>query len=143
MVMNYIREINAFYQRQETNPVSANAANLWHALMHVNNRAGWVRQMTVAVSVLCCKSQLSESAFKRARKELHEKGYIHYESRGGNQSAIYQIMSSEVIYEDEDGGSGESDGMAGCTEEGGVGVDWSVDLEVWSQVKVLGKSGER
>lgn len=134
MVMNYIKEINAFYQRQETNPVSANAANLWHTLMHVNNRAGWVRQMTVAVSVLCCKSQLSESAFKRARKELHEKGYIHYESRGGNQSAIYQIMSSEVIYKDEDGGSG--DGDVDDVEE----TDHSVDPDVEPQDNVSSKS---
>src|SRR5690625_2123242 len=140
MVMNYIKEINAFYQRLETNPVSANAANLWHTLMHVNNRAGWVRQMTVAVSVLCCKSQVSESAFKRARKELHEKGYIHYESRGGNQSAIYQIMSSEVMYEDEDDGSGESDGMAGCTDEDGVEAECSVDPDDEPQVNVRCKS---
>src|SRR5690625_2872890 len=91
--MNYIKEINAFYQRQETNPLSSHAANLWHTLMHVNNRAGWKRTFTVAVSVLCSKGNLSNSTFKRARTELHDKGYIHYESRRGNQAAIYQIIS--------------------------------------------------
>lgn len=91
--MNYIKEINAFYQRQETNPLSSHAANLWHTLMHVNNRAGWKRTFTVAVSVLCSKGNLSNSTFKRARTELHDKGYIHYKSRRGNQAAIYEITS--------------------------------------------------
>lgn len=95
--MNYIKEINAFYQKQETNPVSAHAANLWHALMHVNNRAGWKLTFTVAVSVLCFKANLTNSTFKRARKELRDKGYIHYESRRGNQSAIYQIIRAEEV----------------------------------------------
>jgi len=91
--MNYIKEINAFYQRQETNPLSSHAANLWHTLMHVNNRAGWKKTFTVAVSVLCSKGNLSNSTFKRARIELHDKGYIHYKSRRGNQAAIYEITS--------------------------------------------------
>src|SRR5690625_2426250 len=62
-------------------------------IVFVNNRAGWKRTFTVAVSVLCSKGNLSNSTFKRARTELHDKGYIHYESRGGNQAAIYQITS--------------------------------------------------
>lgn len=92
--MNYITEINVFYQRQETNPLSSHAANLWHTLMHINNRAGWITKFTVSVSVLCSKSNLTNSTFKRARIELRDKGYIRYESRSGNQSAIYQILSA-------------------------------------------------
>lgn len=94
-IMNYITEINAFYQRQETNPLSSNAANLWHTFMHINNRTGWKRKFTVAVSVLCCKANLTNSTFKRGRKELRDKGYIRYESQSGNRAAIYQIVSSE------------------------------------------------
>lgn len=91
--MNYIKEVNAFHNRLETNPLSTAAANLWHVLMHVNNRAGWLEEFTVAVSVLCAKASLTESTFKRVRAELQEKGYIRYQSRGGNQAAIYQIIS--------------------------------------------------
>ena len=93
--MNYITEINVFYQRQETNPLSSHAANLWHTLMHINNRAGWIKKFTVSVSVLCSKSNLTNSTFKLARIELRDKGYIRYESRSGNQAAIYQILSAE------------------------------------------------
>lgn len=93
--MNYIKEINDFYRRLETNPLSSNAANLWHTFMHVNNRAGWKERFTVAISVLCSKANISASTFKRARAELRDKGYIYYESRGGNRSAIYQVISAE------------------------------------------------
>lgn len=91
-MMNYIQEINAFYARVETNPVSGSAANLWHTLMHVNNRAHWVKEFTVAASVLCGKSGLAPSTFKRARTELKEKGYIKVTSRG-TKAPMYQIVS--------------------------------------------------
>lgn len=91
--MNYIKEVNAFHNRLETNPLATAAANLWHVLMHVNNRAGWLEEFTVAVSVLCAKASLTESTFKRARAELQEKGYIRYKSQGGNRAAIYEIIS--------------------------------------------------
>lgn len=94
--LNYIKEINAFYQRQETNPLSSHAANLWHTLMHINNRAGWKTTFTVAVSTICSKSGLADSTFKRARTELRDKGYIDYESRRGNQAAIYKIISLDI-----------------------------------------------
>ncbi|MFD0954028.1 DnaD domain protein [Virgibacillus natechei] len=91
--MNYIKELNAFHNQQETNPLSASAANLWHVLMHVNNRAGWMKEFTVAVSLLCAKSALTESTFKRARAELQDKGYIRFDSQGGNKAARYEIIS--------------------------------------------------
>lgn len=91
--MNYLKEINAFHDRRETNPISSAAANLWAVLMDVNNRTGWKKEFTVAASILCAKSALSESAFRRARMELAEKGYIHYESRGANRAAVYRMIS--------------------------------------------------
>ncbi|MBM7571400.1 DnaD domain-containing protein [Aquibacillus albus] len=91
--MNYIKEINAFYNHLEFNPLSNAAVLLWHALMQINNKAGWRKEFTVAANVLAVKAQLKDSTFKRAREELREKGYIHFQSRGGNQSAIYQMIS--------------------------------------------------
>ncbi|MRH43332.1 DnaD domain protein [Aquibacillus halophilus] len=91
--MNYIKEINALYNHLEFNPLSNSAVLLWHALMQVNNKTGWKKEFTVAAMVLCVKAQLKDSTFKRAREELKEKGYIHFQSRGGNQAAIYQMIS--------------------------------------------------
>ena len=51
-LMNYIRQVNAFYIHLETNSLTAATANLWHVLMHVNNRAGWREEITVAVCTL-------------------------------------------------------------------------------------------
>lgn len=91
--VNYLKEINAFYDQLEINPLSSSAIALWHTLMHINNKAAWKEQFTVAVSVLCMKSGLREGTFKKARNELKQKGYIDFISRRGNQSAIYKIIS--------------------------------------------------
>ncbi|WP_407272044.1 DnaD domain-containing protein [Radiobacillus sp. PE A8.2] len=91
--MNYIKEINAFYNIIETNPLSASACTLWHTLMHISNRTGWKPTFTVAAAVLKLKSGLKDSSFKRAREELQHKGFISFQSQGGNQAAVYQIIS--------------------------------------------------
>lgn len=97
--MNYIKEINSFYDWLETNSVSDSAITLWHALMHINNKAGWKVEFTVASSVLCLKSGLSQSSFKRARNILKQSGRIEWRERKGNQSAIYNLISFAVQYE--------------------------------------------
>ncbi|MDL4841734.1 DnaD domain-containing protein [Aquibacillus rhizosphaerae] len=91
--MNYIKEINAFYNSLEYTPLSNAAVLLWHALMQVNNRAGWVKEFSAASRVLTTKAQLKDTAFKTARKELEEKGYILVQNRSGNQAAMYQMIS--------------------------------------------------
>lgn len=91
--MNYIREINAFYDWIETNTISDSAINLWHALMHMNNKASWVDQFTVSLSTLGTKTGLSKSSIIRARAILIEKGRITCIQRAGQLSAIY-IMNS-------------------------------------------------
>jgi len=91
--MNYIREINAFYDWLETNELSTSAISLWYALMHINNKTGWKNEFTVALSVLSIKSGLSPRAVTNARKELTEKGRIKWESRNGNQAAQYTVNS--------------------------------------------------
>jgi len=91
--MNYIREINAFYDWLETNELSVSAISLWYALMHINNKTGWKNEFTVALSVLSIKSGLSPRAVTNARKELAEKGRIKWESRNGNQAAQYTVNS--------------------------------------------------
>ncbi|MFA1822759.1 DnaD domain-containing protein [Virgibacillus oceani] len=90
--MNYIKEINAFYDHMERNPLSASAVTLWHTLMHINNKARWVKTFTVAAPVIRMKSGLKDSSFKRARTELKEKGYIDFQSRSRNQAPVYRMV---------------------------------------------------
>ncbi|UJL45769.1 DnaD domain protein [Virgibacillus sp. NKC19-16] len=122
--MNYIKELNAFHNQQETNPLSATAANLWHVLMHVNNRAGWLETFTLAVSVLCVKASLTESTFNRARAELRDKGYIRFHSRGGKQAARYEMIA--LILDGETSGfRGHVDDSVSDTEAAACGIEES------------------
>lgn len=91
--MNYIKELNGFYDWLEINSLSTSAIALWHALMHINNKAGWAEEFTVATSVLCIKTGLSDRTIRNARNELKQKGRIDWKSRKGNQAATYKIIS--------------------------------------------------
>ena len=95
--MNYIKLINAFYDRLETNSLSTSAIALWHALVHVNNKAGWLEEFTVAVSVLCVKTGLSDRTITNARNDLKIKGYIGFRSRKGSKSAVYSLKDLTEI----------------------------------------------
>lgn len=91
--MNYLLEINALYDWLETNPLNEHAIGLWYALMHINNKAGWQREFAVAISVLELKTGMSKKTIERARNELAQKGRITWNSRSGNQSAVYRLVS--------------------------------------------------
>lgn len=95
--MNYIKLINAFYDRLETNSLSTSAIALWHALVHISNKTGWKREFSVAASVLSVKTGLSERTIANARNELKVKGYIEFRSRGGNRSAVYKLVDLSEI----------------------------------------------
>lgn len=147
--MNYIRQVNAFYNHLETNPLSTAAANLWHVLMHVNNRAGWREEFSVAMSVLCSKANLTESTFKRARTELRNKGYIRVKSQGGNRAAVYQIVPLDGAMDhgnEERGGVSESmDGNVDQRVDHNLGhsMDRKLDHNVSGNADPLFKRNEK
>lgn len=94
--MNYIRQINSFYDALETNPLPAPAIALWHALHAIANKTGWQQEFSVPASILGLRSGLNEQAVKRARNKLKEAGYIEWRSRSGNRSAIYRLKEFAV-----------------------------------------------
>ncbi|WP_148043530.1 hypothetical protein [Chryseobacterium sp. G0240] len=91
--MNYIKEINSFYDWLELNSVSDSVITLWHAMMHINNKAGWKVEFTVAISTLQVKTSLSKSSIIRARNVLKQLGRIDFKERKGNQSCVYKIIA--------------------------------------------------
>lgn len=91
--MNYIKEINAFYNKIEQEPLTSSGVSLWYALMHINNKAMWRESFTASGPVLRLKAGLTESSFKRARKELQEKDYITWKTRGRNLAPVYRTTS--------------------------------------------------
>ena len=90
--MNPLKEINSFYDWLETNSISTSVIALWHALMHINNKAGWIPEFAVAMSVLEMKSGLKKGAIITARLKLQQLGRVDFKSRAGQQSAIYRII---------------------------------------------------
>ena len=131
--MNYITELNAFYDWLEINELSASAINLWYALMHINNKAGWAETFTVAESVLSIKTKLSGRTVREARNELKQKGRIDFKSRVGGKAPIYTIISlartTEIKSEEKSStetnsavsARGNAEGSAGDYAEGSAG----------------------
>ncbi len=98
--MDYMREINAFYDWLAINPqITDSARNLWHALMHTANRAGWITEFTVAISTLEAKTGMSRAALYRARNVLQQAKRISFAKRGGNLCATYTIFPLVSQYE--------------------------------------------
>jgi hypothetical protein len=93
--MNYIQQINAFYDWLETNSIPDSCIVLWHALMHICNKAGWVTEFAVAISTLESKTGMKKDAIIRARQRLKQEGRIGFKSRSGQQSAVYHMIPFE------------------------------------------------
>ncbi|MEN6565787.1 MAG: hypothetical protein ABFC57_05760 [Veillonellales bacterium] len=91
--MNYIAELNGFYARLLTQPLSSDAQALWGVLMHLCNRAGWPERFTVASSTLLGLLGYSYSALSRARTELAEAGIITHTPRPGRLAPYYMLHS--------------------------------------------------
>lgn len=91
--MNYIQEINAFYDWLVTNPIPADAQALWFALMHINNKCAWLDEFTVANTTLLSILGFSRQQLDRMRNVLIQTGRIEYKKRDGRQAGIYKIIS--------------------------------------------------
>jgi hypothetical protein len=91
--VNYITELNGFYARLLTQPLSSDAQALWGVLMHLCNRAGWPPHFTVASSTLLGLLGYSYSALSRARTELVEFGFITHTPRPGRLAPYYTLHS--------------------------------------------------
>lgn len=90
--MNYIKQLNAFYELLIVNPLSSSALCLYSILLHINNKCNWITEFTVANSTLQTFTSLSRVALDRARNELIQKGYIKYKKGTGNQAGKYLIV---------------------------------------------------
>ncbi|HBX22289.1 MAG TPA: hypothetical protein DEF34_01440 [Desulfotomaculum sp.] len=90
--MNYVREINAFADWLETNPLDAPAQALWYSLMAINNKCGWKEWFTVANLTLQAKVRVSKNTILKHRSTLVDKGLIEYENQG-REVGKYRMVS--------------------------------------------------
>ena len=91
--MNYMAELNVFYEKLQTRPLSTNAIALYGILMHLANRAYWPVTFVVAESTLVGMLGMSGRTMRRARAELVEAGIIKHLERPGRQAPVYKIVS--------------------------------------------------
>lgn len=91
--MNYLLEIKAFYDLQEINQLSSGQIALWSALMHINNKVGWMQEFTVPNQTLRSKSGLSRNGVNQARNVLKQKGYINFIKSNHRKATKYSMLS--------------------------------------------------
>lgn len=89
--MNYIREINAFMDWLEVNPLDATTQTLWFHLMAIANKCGWPEWFTVANLTLMAKVGISENTLAKHRNILVQKGRIEYKNQG-KKAGRYRII---------------------------------------------------
>ena len=106
--MNYIAEINSFYNWVTFNPLPADAQALWHVLMQMNNRCAvkvndeWYWRVEFSISNMTVSSMLkfSRQQLDRMRNVLIQAGRISYKKGKGNQSGTYKIIPFDKSYVD-------------------------------------------
>lgn len=98
--MNYISEINSFYDWLIFNCLPADAQVLWHVLLYINNKCAinindkwyWRVEFTVPNSTLISLAGFSQSQLDRMRKVLIKSGRIIYIKGKRNQCGKYKII---------------------------------------------------
>ena len=90
--MNYIKQLNGFFDSLLVNPLSTTAQTLYVHLLDINNRCGWKERFPVANIVLQSRAMLSRQQLDRARNELKQKGYIDYEKGTTRKAGTYLIV---------------------------------------------------
>ncbi|MGE5404084.1 MAG: hypothetical protein ACM3PP_04010 [Candidatus Saccharibacteria bacterium] len=75
--MDYIKEINAFYDHDMANQLSQSAGYLYLALLNLANRLFWKEGFTVSDNMLMARTGMKDKrTFRRALEELTHKGLV-------------------------------------------------------------------
>jgi DNA replication protein DnaD len=104
--LNYIAEINAFYNWLPFNLLPADAQALWHALMNLNNKCAvkadgewtWRVEFTVSNTTLLSILKFSRQQLDRMRNVLIQTGRIEYRKGKGNQCGTYKVIPFDANY---------------------------------------------
>ena len=97
--MNYIEEVNSFYEWIRFKPIPAGAQALWHLLMNINNGCAvnidgkyyWPVEFTVSNGSLTSVLDFSRTQLDRMRNVLIQSGRIVYKKGNRGQSGKYRI----------------------------------------------------
>lgn len=98
--MNYIAEVNGFYNWIMLNELPSDAQALWHLLMNMNSRCAvkidgawyWTVEFTVSNSKLISILAFSRQQLDRMRNILIQTGRIVYKKSKGSKSGTYKMI---------------------------------------------------
>ena len=104
--MNYIEEVNSFYEWIRFKPIPAGAQALWHLLMNINNGCAvnidgkyyWPVEFTVSNGSLTSVLDFSRTQLDRMRNVLIQSGRIVYKKGNRGQSGKYRINPFNTHY---------------------------------------------
>jgi DNA-binding transcriptional MerR regulator len=105
--MNYISQLNRFYDSLSFNSLTPNSVCLYSVLLHINNKCNWKAEFTISNKSVTALTGLSRVQLDRARNELKQKGYIDYKKGTGNLAGTYLIVEFDTqidtqVYTQED-----------------------------------------
>lgn len=106
--MNYIAEINSFYNWVMFNPIPPDAQALWHVLMQMNNKCAvkindewyWRVEFSIPNMTLLSILTFSRQQLDRMRNVLIQTGRIVYKKGKGSQSGTYKIIPFDNMVAD-------------------------------------------
>ena len=121
--MNYIKQILAFQDLVEIKGLSAGQIALWHALINVNNKCGWIEWFSVASSKLQIGAGLSESGIRKAREALKQLGIIDFQFQGTHATKYHltDLTQFEDLALNDQQSTPDSTGV-GAGDSAGVGT---------------------
>lgn len=95
--MNYIIELNRFWDWATLNPLPTGQIALYMALLHINNKSNWVEWFQAPNQVLSILTGLSRSGILTARNGLKQAGLIDVRERGTKTTLYCVIANSKQV----------------------------------------------
>lgn len=91
--MNYIVELNRFWDWATLNPLPTGQIALYMALLHINNKSNWAEWFQAPNQVLSILTGLSRSGILTARNGLKQAGLIDVRERG-TKATLYCVIAN-------------------------------------------------
>lgn len=93
--IEYIKELNSFYQEMRRHPLPASAQLLWYKLMAEANIRFWPEWMLISNDQLAAILGGSSSSARIARDDLSRAGYLVYNKGDKYRSSKYHVVTAE------------------------------------------------
>ena len=91
--MNYIKQINGFWNWVLLNGISQGEIILYMAILHCANISNWKSSLNIPNSTLQSLAKISNaSQLNKIRNRLIQTGLIRYQKGKGNTSGIYTVV---------------------------------------------------